>query len=99
MPVFFTYLRLMEFQVRYLALFFFLSNRRLRVDLDVKPSQDYPVNVGVPQGSIHGPTHFLLYINDLPDVICDVAIYADATALYSKFDQASDLWQQLELPS
>ena len=44
--------------------------------------------------------HFLLYINGLPDdVICDVPIYADGTTLYSKCDQAYDLWQQLELAS
>ena len=78
----------------------FLSNRRLRVVLDGKYSQGYPVNAGVPQGSILGPTLFLLYINDLPDdIICDVAIYADDTTLYSKCDWASDLWQQLELAS
>ena len=42
----------------------------------------------------------LLHINNLPDdVICDIAIYADDTTLYSKCDQASDLWQQLELVS
>ena len=65
-----------------------------------KPSQEYPVNTGVPQGSILGPTFFLLYINDLPDdVICDIAIYADDITLYSNCDQASDLWQQLELTS
>ena len=67
--------------------------------LDGKSSQEYLVNAGIPQGSILGPTLFLPCINDLPDdVICNIAIYADDT-IYSKCDQASDLWQQLELTS
>ena len=53
--------------------------------LDGKSSQEYPVNAGVSESSILGPTLFGLYINDLPDnVICDIAIYADYTSLYSK---------------
>ena len=68
--------------------------------LDVKSSQEYSINAGVPQGSIFGPTLFLLYINDLPDdVICNIASYADSTTLCSKCNQASDLWQQLQLAS
>ena len=63
----------------------FLSNRQLQVVLDGKSSKEYPVNAGVPERSILG-------INDLSDdVICDIAIYADNTTLYSKFNQASDL--------
>ena len=65
----------------------FLSNKRLRVVLDGKSSQEYSVNAGVLQGSILGPTLFLLYINDLhDDVICNVAVYADDTTVYSKRD-------------
>ena len=77
----------------------FLSNRQLQVILDERSSQECLGNAGAPQGSILCPTLFLLYIDDLPDVICNIAIFADDATLYSKCDQASDLWQQLELAS
>ena len=68
--------------------------------LDGKSSQEYPLNAGVPVGSILGPTHFLLYINNLPDnVIFNIAICVVDTTLYSKYDKVSDLCQQLKLAS
>ena len=68
--------------------------------LDGKSPREYPVNAGVLQGSILGPTLVLLYTNDLlHDVVCNTAMYANDTTLYPKCDQASDLWQQLELAS
>ena len=101
MLVFFTNLKSYGFSCHIFGLIFsFLSNRRLRVVLDGKSSQEYPVNAGVPQGSILGPTFFLLYNDDLSDdVICNIAIYVDDTTHYSKWDQAYDPWQQLELAS
>ena len=72
----------------------FLSNSRLQVVLGVKSSQKCPVNAGVPQGFILGPILFLLYTYDLPDdCICNIAIYDDDATLYSKCDQALNLWQ------
>ena len=75
-----TNLSFTEFQVSS-----FLRNRRLQVVLNGKSSHEYPVNVGVAQGSILGPTPFLLYINGLhDDVICNIAVYAGNKIWLSK---------------
>ena len=64
----------------------FLSNKQLQVVLDRMSSQEYPVNAGVPQSLICGPTLLQLYI-----VTFYIAAYVNDTTLYSKEDQAYNL--------
>ncbi|CAE1168972.1 unnamed protein product [Acanthosepion pharaonis] len=76
----------------------FLSNRELKVVLNGFSSSSYPTNAGVPQGSILGPTLFLIYINDLPDAInSQVGIYADDTTIYSCLKNKSSVTDKTNL--
>jgi len=60
----------------------FLLNRRQRVVLGDIASDWLPVLSGVPQGSVLGPTLFILFINDLTDHLHNYAsLYADDTKL------------------
>ncbi|MCP4487795.1 MAG: hypothetical protein GY820_10830 [Gammaproteobacteria bacterium] len=64
----------------------FLSHRFQRVKLGSNYSSWLPVISGVPQGSVLGPLLFLLYINDLPDIVhpgVSVKLFADDLKLYA----------------
>ena len=61
----------------------FLTNRQIKVLLDGESFSVFLINSGVPQGSILGPTLFLLFINDLPDALqSQVALCANDSTLF-----------------
>ena len=68
----------------------YLSGRK-RVVIKGEKSQWLNVYSGVPQGSLIEPILFLIYINDLPNVInSKINIFADDTKMESKFDTVED---------
>ncbi|CAC5382992.1 unnamed protein product [Mytilus coruscus] len=62
----------------------FLSYRRQQVAVKGEKSDWENVISGVPQGSVLGPILFIIYINDLPDVVNNITkIFADDTKIYA----------------
>ena len=67
--------------------------------IDGQHSEPKPVVSGVPQGSVLGSILFIIYINDLHDVVknCKTGCFADDMKLKGKIDIAEDTGQRYSM--
>ena len=75
-------------------LFSFLDNRTLRVNIDGFWSEVVELKAGTPQGSCISPILYLIFVNDLTDVVDQTRVnssqYADDVGLWTANAKASD---------
>lgn len=79
----------------------YLSSRRQHVSLNGYTSHSKTVSFGVPQGSILGPTLFIVYVNDLADLLtpqkdAQIVCYADDTAILFKGKSWAETFDRAE---
>ena len=68
----------------------FLAYRKQRIALDGKFSEWVDIQAGLPQGSLLGPILFLVFINDIVNVVeSDIRIFAGDTFIYRIIKQFS----------
>ena len=75
----------------------YLNNCQQRCNVNGKLSSDKMIRCGVPQGSILGPSLFIIYMNDLPLAVkeAEITMYAVDTSLSKGFKTTNELKEQL----
>jgi hypothetical protein len=69
----------------------FLLNRKQRVSVNGQKSTWEPVRSGISQGSVLGPILFIIFINDLPNMISSmVMMFADDTKVFTQVQSEDD---------
>ena len=70
----------------------FLTERRQRVIVQGSKSEWVSVDSGIPQGSVLGPTLFLIYVNDVPEQMQSaVKMFADDVKMFCRVSRPSCL--------
>ena len=77
----------------------YLKDRKQVCFVNEQTSSARKIICGIPQGSILGPLLFLLYINDMPDILekTTPCLYADDTQIYSSSHDYDTLVENLNM--
>ena len=76
----------------------YLTNREQQTLVNGSKSGSLPVTCGVPQGSVLGPLLFLVYVNNMSNVLshANYCLYADDTVLYVSGQDTGDMVEILQ---
>ena len=72
----------------------YLENKQIKAVIGGQSPTLYNIRAGVKQGSIHGPTIFLLYVNDCQDILSPgigLGTYAADTTLYKSISTTTNI--------